>query len=294
MSFLSDRQFDHLRRVTSEPDLSGTRYRIEHEIGRGGMGIVYRAWDSTLERSVALKVIDDGSVAEAKVLAALEHPGLVPVYDAGTLPDGRCYYAMRLVRGIGFDEFLRREGSLVPRLRMFQRICEAVAFAHDRGVIHCDLKPQNLMTGSFGELLVMDWGIARPQGQMATAGTPRYMAPETTVDYRADIFALGKILEDLMPTPRPRALAAIAACASAADPGRRYGTATELAADIARFLDHQSVSAYRENTLERVSRFARRNQVLLLLLATYLVVKVALFLVGWASRPVPNFFVSPQ
>src|SRR5262245_33816126 len=99
MSFLSDRQLDHLRRVTEQPELSGTRYRIEREIGRGGMGIVYEAWDSTLERRVALKVINEGFAHEAKTLAQLEHPGLVPVYDAGTLPDGRGYYAMRLVRG---------------------------------------------------------------------------------------------------------------------------------------------------------------------------------------------------
>src|SRR5690242_7238162 len=136
MSFLSDRQFDHLRRVVEQPDFSGTRYRIEREIVHGGMGIVYEAWDAVLERSVAIKVIGEGDPSEARTLAQLEHPGLVPVYDAGTLPDGRSYYAMRLVRGRSFEEYLLQERSLAARLRIFQRICEAVAFAHDRGVIH--------------------------------------------------------------------------------------------------------------------------------------------------------------
>jgi len=268
------------------------KYRVERVIGRGGMGIVYEAWDATLERSVALKVMEAESWGEAKILAHLEHPGLVPVYDAGALPDGRSYYAMRLVRGSRFDEFLLQEPSLAARLRMFQRVCEAVAFAHARGVIHCDLKPQNLMTGSFGEVLVMDWGIARRQAHTATAGTPRYMAPEETRDHRADIFALGRILEDLMPSPWPRALAAIASRASAADPDLRYSAVADLAEDIARFQDHLPVSVYRENIVERVSRFARRNQVLLLLLATYLLVKVALYLAGRAFFPAPNFFRS--
>src|SRR5262245_54365097 len=94
MSFLRDSTLDHLREMVERPDLSGTRYRIEHELGRGGMGVVYQAWDSALERSVALKVID-GPPVEATTLAQLEHPGLVPVYDSGELPDGRGYYAMR-------------------------------------------------------------------------------------------------------------------------------------------------------------------------------------------------------
>jgi len=281
MTFLPDRTLDHLRSVTEEPDLSGTRYRIEREIGRGGMGIVYEVWDEQLERNVALKVMDRPGV-EAKTLAQLEHPGLVPVYDAGLLQDGRGYYAMRLIRGHRFDEFLRHETSLPARLRVFQKVCEAVAFAHDRGVIHCDLKPQNLMTGSFGEVFVMDWGVARADGEMAVAGTPPYMAPEKTRDARSDIFALGQILQDLAPDPKQRALAAIAARASDPEPAQRYPTVAQLAQDVTRFLDGLPVAAYRENVVERTSRFLRRNQVLLLLLATYLVVKFAIFF--WSLR----------
>lgn len=281
MSFLPDSTLDHLRQVTEQPDLSATRYRIEREIGRGGMGVVYEAWDSELERSVALKVIE-GPAVEARTLAQLEHPGLVPVYDAGLLPDGRGYYAMRLVRGQRFDDFLRAEPALPARLRMFQKVCDAVAFAHDRGIIHCDLKPQNLMAGNFGEVFVMDWGIARSRGEASAAGTPPYMAPEKTLDHRADIFALGKILEELMPHPRPRALAAISARASAMEPDRRYATVELLAADVNRFLDGLPVTAYQDTVYERAARFARRNQVLLLLLATYLLVKFAIFF--WSLR----------
>src|SRR5262245_42328911 len=115
---------------------------------------------------------------------------------------------MRCGRGRRFDEFLRSEPSLPARLRAFQKVCEAVAFAHDRGVLHCDLKPQNLMTGSFGEVFVMDWGIAGPGGHAAAAGTPPYMAPEKTRGHRSDIYALGWILDGLIPEPKPRPLAA--------------------------------------------------------------------------------------
>lgn len=269
MTWVSDHTLDHLRRVTEEPDLGGTRYRIEHELGRGGMGVVYQAWDVQLERAVALKVVDAPS-GEARTLAHLEHPGIVPVYDAGALPDGRAYYAMRLVRGSRLDEFLSREPVLPARLRVFQKVCDAVAFAHHRGVIHYDLKPQNLMVGSFGEVFVMDWGIP-------AAGTPGYMAPETARDHRGDIFSLGRILQEITALNRPRPLAAVIARATAADPAARYVTIEDFAADVTRFLDALPVIAYRETAAERLRRFLRRNQVLLLLLAAYLAVKLALF-----------------
>jgi serine/threonine protein kinase len=272
MNWLPDGMLDHLREVTEAPDLTGTRYELEGEIGRGGMGVVYRARDTQLDRPVALKVIEAGPLDEPRTIARLEHPGLVPVYDSGTLPDGRAWYAMRLVEGKRLDEFLRSEQSLPARLRVFEKVCEAVAFAHDRGVVHCDLKPQNVMTGSFGEVFVMDWGIAN--NVVPSAGTPHYRAPEAVQTARSDIFSLGRILEDFAPLPRP--LAAIAARATAADPEARYTTVQELAADVERFLDRVPVTAYRETPVEHAVRFARRNHVLLLLLATYLVVKFAL------------------
>ena len=115
----------------------------------------------------------DGTVArlrnEARVLARLEHPGLVPVHDIGTLPDGRLFYVMRLVRGRRLDEHARQERSLPALLRLFERVCEAVAFAHAQGVLHRDLKPANVMVGPFGEVLVLDWGLAKQVDVAAVA-----------------------------------------------------------------------------------------------------------------------------
>lgn len=173
MTWLSDAALDRLRVGAGAPDLSGTRYRLVRRIGRGGMGAVYLAEDGTLERRVALKILDRPDpkghlaarlVREAHVLARLEHPGIVPVHDVGTLPDGRFFYTMKLVRGDRLDHHLRRGGSLQERLRLFVRICDAVAFAHAHGVLHRDLKPENIMVGPFGEVLVMDWGVAKILG----------------------------------------------------------------------------------------------------------------------------------
>jgi serine/threonine protein kinase len=187
MSGLSDAALRHLREVSDQPDLSGTPYEVVETLGRGGMGTVYLAHDSRLDREVALKVVQlpegtgdlDRLLLEARVLARLEHPGIVPVHDAGPLPDGRAFYAMKHVRGYGLDEYART--ALLPeRLRAFERICEAVAFAHAHGVIHRDLKPENVMVGPFGEVLVMDWGVAkvRPH-RLSPFGTPPPEGPHS-------------------------------------------------------------------------------------------------------------------
>ncbi len=245
MTWLSDAALGHLRDVADWPDLSGTRYEIVERLGRGGMGAVYLARDRELDRQVALKVLDAPRptpeaearlLREARILAHLEHPGIVPVHDVGSLPDGRLFYTMKRVWGSRLDDFADPNGSLPELLRVFQRICEAVAFAHARGVIHRDLKPENVMVGAFGEVLVLDWGVAKllalpagrpdvpppcmsataseaeitPEGSVpATAGgtvlgTPGYMAPEQSrgeverVDARTDVYALGAILDFLL------------------------------------------------------------------------------------------------
>jgi eukaryotic-like serine/threonine-protein kinase len=170
MKFLPDRAVERLRQSTNVPDLSGTRYQLLERVARGGMGVVYAALDEMLDRRVALKVLDvpvaDGDLArrlnrEARVLARLEHPGIVPVHDVGTLADGRVFYAMKFVEGQRLDKYVETVTSLPDRLRLFLRICDAVAFAHARGVLHRDLKPANVMVGAFGEVLVMDWGLAK-------------------------------------------------------------------------------------------------------------------------------------
>jgi len=238
VSYLSDRAVAHLQRIADEPDLSGTRYELRERLGRGGMATVYRAHDRELGRDVALKVLPlaaggDADAAlrlrrEARILARLEHPGIVPVHDLGQLPDGRVYYVMKRVDGRSLAQLLGAAGAgeagppggaeppgEAERLRLFLRVCEAVAFAHAHGVVHRDLKPDNVMVGPFGEVLVMDWGVAKllaaaggepPGGEGAGAaeagetagpptadtgtgtgagtahgtvvGTPGYMAPE--------------------------------------------------------------------------------------------------------------------
>ncbi len=170
MKFLSDRALERLRDAADLPDLSGTHYRLLERVARGGMGVVYTAEDERLQRRVALKVLDltgsEGDLAnrlirEARVLARLEHPGIVPVHDVGTLADGRVFYTMKFVEGHRLDKHIESVASTPDRLRIFLRICDAVAFAHARGVLHRDLKPANIMVGPFGEVLVMDWGLAK-------------------------------------------------------------------------------------------------------------------------------------
>jgi serine/threonine protein kinase len=170
MRFLNDKTLEKLRSAGAVPDLSGTRYTLVEFLARGGMGAVYIAEDQSLKRRVALKVLEtedpEGTLAgrllrEARVLVQLEHPGIVPVHDAGTLADGRVFYVMKFVEGAQLDQFLANVPVLSERLRLFLRICEAVSFAHSRGILHRDLKPANIMVGAFGEVLVMDWGLAK-------------------------------------------------------------------------------------------------------------------------------------
>ena len=259
---LSDATLRRLRDAADAPDLTGTKYDALERLGQGGMGTVYRAHDRELRRDVALKVIrlPEASpdiaarmLREAHTLARLEHPGIVPIHDVGTLPDGRTFYAMKLVRGAPLDAL--PPAPITERFRIIQRLCEAVAFAHAHGVIHRDLKPQNVMVGPFGEVLVMDWGVAKvvdgqternpvilsdakdialgsrssasaPDTESPTTGhgivlgTPGYMAPEQAagepglVDTRADVYAIGAILRDL--------------CATAEVPDDRAGKRADL------------------------------------------------------------------
>jgi serine/threonine protein kinase len=186
MRHVSDKALARLRDSAALPDLSGTRYRLLGQIARGGMGVVYTAEDETLQRRVALKVLDlpgsDGELAsrlmrEARVLALLEHPGIVPVHDVGTLADGRVFYTMKFVEGQGLDRHLEGVGSIPDRLRIFLRVCDSVGFAHARGVLHRDIKPANVMVGSFGEVLVMDWGLAKIVAGAAGGALPDAEAP---------------------------------------------------------------------------------------------------------------------
>jgi serine/threonine protein kinase len=170
MRWLSDNAVDRLREEADLPDLGGSKYMALHKLGSGGMGAVYLAQDVELGRKVAVKVMNvadsTGALAsrmlrEARIVALLEHPSIVPIHDVGVLDDGRVFYAMKLVQGARLDQSAAGAASLSDLLRIFQKVCEAVAFAHARGVIHRDLKPENIMVGRFGEVLVMDWGVAK-------------------------------------------------------------------------------------------------------------------------------------
>lgn len=314
MRWLSDRTVTHLRRVAEWPDLGATKYRLLGELGHGGMSTVYLAEDVMLGRKVALKVVATALSApeaaermlrEARILAGLEHPGIVPVHDAGALTDGRVFYAMKRVDGSRLDE-LAPTVPLLQRLRIFQRICEAAAFAHARGVVHRDLKPENVMVGPFGEVLVMDWGVAKilaePAGDPSEAseaahpatasgtaqgtivGTPGYMAPEQadgSVDQtgpRADVFALGAILRFLLRIDPavPRPLETVARKAMAASPEDRYEGAEALSAEVTRFLDGSRVLAHPESVGERARRLFTKYRVPILLILSYLVARALL------------------
>ena len=222
------------------------RYESGERIGEGGMGIVRACADRRIGREVAMKIVrpGDGSrgdlkarfLREACVQGQLEHPAIVPVYDLGRDPDGTLYFTMKRVRGSTFERIVdalragepeaARQYSRPKLLSAFARVCHAVAFAHARSVVHRDLKPGNVMLGDYGEVYVLDWGLAKvvdsPEPRLstnppaitsgsdpgaktalgATMGTPGYMAPEQVrgedVDSRVDVYALGAILFELL------------------------------------------------------------------------------------------------
>jgi len=191
---------------------------------------------------------------------------------------------MKLVRGVTVGEFLR-EAKPAALLRVFLRICETVAFAHAAGSVHCDLKPQNVMVGEFGEVLVVDWGVARSRGDQAvhaSGGTHGFMAPEqeagSPVDARTDVYALGVMLRTLAGDARPKRLEAICAKAAAPNPADRYESAQELGADVARYADGETITAHRETPLERAGRWLDRNRALVAVVAAYLIMRAVILL----------------
>ncbi len=219
------------------PQSDAARYRVVGTVGRGGLGVVLRAIDQALGRPIALKVMAQHDVTararfddEARLAARLEHPGIVPIYDAGQFASGAPYYAMKLVGGRTLAAAIRDAADLGGRLGLLGAVlavADAIAFAHSRGVIHRDLKPDNVLVGEFGETIVIDWGLAKeldraepspdaapvdaPPERTAAGdvlGTPAYMAPEQArgepLDARADVFAIGALLYAVLAGHAPR------------------------------------------------------------------------------------------
>ncbi len=294
------------------------RYELIGEHARGGLGRIVRAVDKRLGRTVAVKELlthEDAHEArfmrEALITARLEHPGIVPVHEAGRWPNGDPYYVMKLVEGRTLKELIAERASMRDRLELLPHVtavADAVGYAHSEGVIHRDLKPSNIMVGAFGETIVVDWGLARdrrrdipePTGGDCPAsgsgsvtvsgkviGTPAYMAPEQArgdlVDERADVYAIGAVLYELMagvaphadttpqatlervlagpPAPLPAVaphvpgeLVTIVHKAMSRDPGARYPNATALAEDLRRYQTGKLVSAHSYSAWSLVRR----------------------------------------
>jgi serine/threonine-protein kinase len=237
---------------------SRNRYVLLGEVARGETAVILRVWDSLLERPLAMKLLDthalpkdraeaEGALArflaEARIAGQLEHPGVVPVYDLGADDRGRVFFTMPFFEGRNLDEVFeltrsRSQGwSLGRTLLLLAKVCEIMAYAHSRNVIHRDLKPANLIAGSFGEVYVVDWGLAKvlhpygaenandngpggvePEQARAgqtldgtVAGTPPYMAPEQAegrvaeVSFRSDVYAMGAMLYRLLAGRAPYA-----------------------------------------------------------------------------------------
>jgi tetratricopeptide (TPR) repeat protein/predicted Ser/Thr protein kinase len=166
---------------------AGERYELGDEIAAGGQGLVFEAHDRVLNRDVAVKVLKSGFEKdsaparrfqeEARITGQLQHPGIPPIHDLGTLPDGRPFLAMKLIRGRTLAQVLEEKPHFSQLLPVFEQVCQAVAYAHDRKVIHRDLKPANVMVGAFGEVQVMDWGLAKVIGEVPTHVPDRISEP---------------------------------------------------------------------------------------------------------------------
>ena len=213
----------------SVPERIG-RYVICEPIARGGMGIILKAWDELFGRNVAIKLLlnagDDGAHAqrfkfEACVTARLQHPGIVPVYEMGVTTNAQPFFAMKLIEGRSLQTLVQENlQNTTKHLKIFEAVCHTLAYCHARGVLHLDIKPNNVMAGEFGEAHLMDWGLARDchdevDGNPVSfadgkntdfspriQGTPAYMSPEQakgeTVSARSDVFGLGAMLCEIL------------------------------------------------------------------------------------------------
>jgi len=216
-------------------DDNAPEYEILGQLGAGNMGIVYQARQLSLNRELAIKTLKPNStqaqhdqamfVSEAVVTANLVHPNIVPIHDLGRTEDGKLFYSMKKVSGVAWNETIR-ERTVEDNLDIYMKLCDAVAYAHSRGVINRDLKPENVVVGDFGEVVVLDWGLAITTERFEKrrsvlvdfrggAGTPVYMAPElldvdlNRVGPASDVYLLGAILFEILEGFPPHLLKSI-------------------------------------------------------------------------------------
>lgn len=318
-----------------------SRFQIRETFAKGGFGTVSNAYDRALARKVAVKTLQEKHqknpdairrfINEARLTAQLDHPSIVPVYSFEKDSRSDLHLSMKLIDGITLKTFISRirvkhrigeitqdaeHRALRSRLELFIKICEAVEFAHSRKIVHGDLKPENIMIGSYGEVYVMDWGTATEVGTVYSEGingTPAYLAPELcatkTVTKSADIFALGLILFELVTLKyaftgqtdhevimnictgnirqavhtNPEIgiapdMAAIIRKAAEHDPEKRYRTAAELKSDIRRFLFDEEVSANPRTLLHRIARKMYQKKALTFSAACAILAVTALYI----------------
>ncbi|MCB2066613.1 MAG: protein kinase [Erythrobacter sp.] len=278
--------------IPDPPERIGA-YRLTGQIGAGGMGSVFAARRDRgdFEHEVAIKLIKPGMlsdklterfVRERQLLAQFTHPHIARLYDGGDTEDGQPYIVMEKVDGVPLGEWLEQDApELDARLALFCQVCAAVAHAHRHLVIHRDLSPGNILVTANGEPKLIDFGIALPDGEErvgAEAGdgrplrhltmTPGYAAPErmrgepaTTL---SDIYSAGRLLNLLVPKPRPRELQAIANKALAAAPEDRYQSISQLSDDVQRYRDRVPVEAYGSGTTYAARKWLVRNPALAL------------------------------
>jgi len=309
-----------------------TRYSVEKLLATGGFGQIFLAEDKILGRKIVIKSLKEGFlndetavarfIAEAKLSAQLEHPSIVPMYSLNSDSADGLHLAMQLIKGITLGEYIDRTLAMLKkknisqahfnkllreRLEIFLHICDAIAYCHSRRIIHNDLKPENIMIADYGQVYIMDWGIASIDGRRKSSrisGSLSYMAPERLRSHlsnkQTDIFSLGMILNELVTLRGPvtggnsdevirkicrsqfelstcvipryhisRALRAIIEKARCPKPEERYYNVRPLAEDIRHFLFHEEVKAYPDTLIQKGARllFHYRVQCLWIVLA---------------------------
>ena len=335
----SGRGFEEPLQALSTGDQVAGRFVIEGVLGRGSSGEVLSAKDLSLDRVIAMKVLRGAGgpaiarfMREARITARLDHPNVPPVHTLDFLPDGGLVFTMRQLQGISLGEAIRqaRSGqspasiaSVNAIVSLGLRLCEALSRAHFLGIIHRDVKPDNVMLGEHGEIALVDWGESRLIDDPAVVstgsavGTPAYMSPEQArgepADASSDIYALGATLHHVLtgelpmweadpaefwrrkrmgscdPLPPsaarlPRQLLAILAKAMAPEPSGRYASAADLATDLERFQAGLAVAAYRASALERLAWWVGRNRRAIATAAIVLTVGLAAAGLLWRER----------